>query len=61
MSFWEEHERREAKVEEEAQARVVAARHPQDAPSDCAECGCHGADVMFGICAGCHARWYPGN
>lgn len=52
MSFWEEHEAREAEA-----TRV--ARLPQDAPSNCATCGHHGADVLFGICAGCHSRWYP--
>jgi hypothetical protein len=46
MGFWEEHTEREAEVTRKA-------RHPQDAPMECAHCHEVKDDVLLGICAGC--------
>lgn len=46
MGFWEE------RNEAEAQARRNA-RHPQDAPAECADCGTTDDTVLLGICSKC--------
>lgn len=49
-AFWE----RWAEIDE---ARVVAARYPQNAPAVCETCHVVKGDVLFGCCAECFAEW----
>lgn len=57
MDFWTGHDAREAELaaarEAEARARTLAARHPQDAPATCADCGVVSPDVLLGYCGAC--------
>ena len=46
MSFWEEHDAREAEI-------TANERLPQNAPMECAFCGHFGTDVMLAVCASC--------
>jgi hypothetical protein len=46
MGFWEEHNEREAEATRKA-------RHPQDAPMECVQCGQVRDDVMLGYCGPC--------
>lgn len=50
MSFWDEHSAAEA-------AHAVVERLPQNGPTECADCGHVGTDVLLGVCDACFEPW----